>query len=142
MAKTPEGMECSRCSGWVEQVGDKCVSVICSDCVQQDIPAPSLAPPIQRLSYEEKKERKEARAARKKAKLEAMKTKTRGKGKGWHLKKVFAFEGQYFSFGKEITPEAAAKLMKELKKDEGKMKPTKRGTLKPKSLKRKRRKRV
>jgi len=123
MAHVPNGMECSKCSEWVEQVGDKCTSVICSDCVAQEIPAPEIAAPIQRLSHDEKKARKEARLLKKKAKLEAMKTKTRGKGKGWHLKKLFMFEGLYFSFGKEISALEATKLMAELKKEpEGKPK--------------------
>lgn len=130
-------MNCFACRRLVTDVAKDTKAVLCSDCVSKLVGPPDLAPPVQRLSYEERKAKKEAKAEKKKAKLESMKTKTRGKGKGWHLKKVFHFEGSYFSFGKEITAAAAAKLMKEVKKEEPKMKATKKGTLKPRKIKRK-----
>jgi hypothetical protein len=131
-------MLCFFCKRDVPSHDPKAKAVLCSSCVARLAGAPDLAPPVQRLSKAERDERKEAKLAKKKAKLEAMKTKTRGKGKGWHLKKVFAFEGSYFSFGKEITAAEAAKLMKQVKKEEPKMTATKTGTLKPKKVKRKR----
>ena len=134
-------MLCFFCRRDVPSHDPKAKAVLCSHCVSRLAGAPELPSPVQRLSYEERKAKKEAKAEKKKAKLEAMKTKTRGKGKGWHLKRVFHYEGQYFSFGKEITPEAAAKLMKAEKKAEKTMKPTKAGTSKPK-VKKVRRKRV
>ena len=130
-------MLCFFCSRDVPSYGEKVKAVLCSHCVARLAGAPDIAPPIQRLSKAERDERKEAKIAKKKAKLEAMKTTARGKGKGWHLKKVFAFEGAYFSFGKEITAAEAAKLMKQVKKEEVKMTPTKKGTLTPKKVKRK-----
>ena len=109
-------MSCSRCFNDVERHGEKLKSILCSDCVAREAAPPEIHAPIQRLSAEEKKARKEARLEKRKAKLEAMKTKTRGKGKGWHLKRLFMFEGLYFSFGKEITAVEAAKIMKDVKK--------------------------
>ena len=131
-------MLCFFCRRDVPSYDPKAKAVLCSTCVSQLAGPPDIAPPIQRLPYEERKAKKEAKAAKKAAKLEAMKTKTRGKGKGWHLKKVFHYEGQYFSFGKEITPAAAAKIMKQVKKETPSMKATKKGTLalKPKKVKR------
>jgi hypothetical protein len=109
-------MSCSRCFNDVEKHGEKLKSILCSDCVAREAAPPEIHAPIQRLSPDEKKAKKEARLAKRKAKLEAMKTKTRGKGKGWHLKRLFMFEGLYFSFGKEITAVEAAKIMKDAKK--------------------------
>jgi hypothetical protein len=130
-------MLCFFCKRDVPSHDPKAKAVLCGHCVARLAGAPELPAPIQRLSYDERKAKKEAKIAKKKAKLESMKTKTRGKGKGWHLKKVFAFEGSYFSFGKEITAAEAAKLMKQVKKEEPKITPTKAGTLKPKKIKRK-----
>lgn len=123
-------MECFFCRRVVESHGEKVKAVLCSNCVARLSPAPEPVAPIQRLSYEERKAKKEAKKAKKLEKLEKMKTAKRGKGRGWHLKKVFVFEGNYFSFGEPIDAATAAKLMKEEKQDEGKLEPTKAGTRK------------
>lgn len=109
-------MSCDKCGLDVERHGEKLKGIICSDCVAREVGPPEIPAPVQRLSVDEKKARKEARLEKRKAKLEAMKTKSRGKGKGWHLKRLFMFEGLYFSFGKEITAVEAAKIMKDVKK--------------------------
>jgi hypothetical protein len=40
-------------------------------------------------------------------------TKTDGKGRGWHLKKVFTYAGKFYSFGKEVSEKEFKKLSKE-----------------------------
>jgi len=35
-----------------------------------------------------------------------------GKGRGWHLKKTFTFDGKFYSFGKEISEKEYKKLLK------------------------------
>lgn len=92
-------------------------SVLCGTCVAKLSDPPELKEPPAKLSIEEKEAKKVEKEKKKTEKLEKMKTAKRGFGRGWHLKKLFEFEGQYFSMGKEITAAEASKLRKKLKKD-------------------------
>jgi hypothetical protein len=92
-------------------------AVLCGKCVARLSDPPDLKPPPAKLSVEEKEVKKAEKEEKKAAKLEKMKTAKRGFGRGWHLKKLFEFEGKYFSMGKEITDAEAAKLRKKLKKE-------------------------
>lgn len=92
-------------------------AVLCSRCVQKLVGAPDIAPPQPKLSAEEKQARKTARAERKVAKLEKLKTAKRGRGRGWHLKRLFEFDGEYFSMGKPITAAEAMQLKKAMAKE-------------------------
>lgn len=109
-------MNCFYCRNDAGKVGTDTKAVLCGDCVQRLTGAPDLAPVAPKLTSEEKAARKTARAERKVAKLEKLKTAKRGRGRGWHLKRLFEFEGQYFTMGQEITAAQAAKIRKELAK--------------------------
>ena len=101
-------------------VDAKVHAVLCPNCVQRTADAPAMPKPTVVVSVEEKAARKAERAQKKKDKLEAKKTATRGKGRGWHLKQLFEFEGQFYSFGKEIGDAEVAKIRKTLKHPEPK----------------------
>jgi hypothetical protein len=68
------------------------------------------------VTVEEKLQRKADRVSAKKAKLEKKKTAKKGKGRGWHLKQLFEFDGQFYSFGKAVGDAEVAKIRKALKK--------------------------
>lgn len=83
-------------------------SVLCGRCVSRlaDAPAPvqpAVAPAVKAARKAERAERKQARVAAKAAA-------PAGRGRGWHLKKLFMWEGQAYSFGKPITPKEASRL--------------------------------
>jgi hypothetical protein len=65
------------------------------------------------LPRSERIARKAARHLRRKEKLAA--SKSAGKGRGWHLKKLFLWEDSYFSFGKPIDAAEAVKIKKAIK---------------------------
>jgi len=112
-------MLCFFCRNDAGKVGADIKAVLCGDCVQRATGAPDLTPPQPKLSAEEKAARKLARAERKATKLEKLKSAKRGRGRGWHLKKLFEFEGEYFSMGKSISAAEASKIRKSLAKSEG-----------------------
>lgn len=124
-------MNCFYCRNDAGRIGTDVKAVLCGTCVQRLTDAPAPAPTVTKLSVEEKAARKTARAERKVAKLEKLKTAKRGRGRGWHLKKLFEADGTYFSMGKEITAVEAAKIRKALAKlpvaDPFKVAPKKRG---------------
>jgi hypothetical protein len=99
-------LECMFC-----RVSTRCdqntVSVLCGTCVANLTDAP--APPRQPVTDEARAERKAARAERKQQKAVAPKANC-GRGRGWHLKKLFMWEGQAYSFGKPITAREATRL--------------------------------
>ncbi len=97
-------------------VDNKVHAVLCPRCVQHVADPPVQPKPYVAPSVEDKATKKAEREAKKKAKLEAKKTAKRGKGRGWHLKQLFEFEGQFYSFGKEIGDAEVAKIRKTLKK--------------------------
>lgn len=109
-------MNCFWCRSHVPQASKGTAAVLCSGCVQRLVGAPDIKPPAEKLTTEQRAERKAERAAKKVAKLEKLKTATRGRGRGWHLKKLFEFDGKYYSMGEEITAAEAMKIRKELAK--------------------------
>lgn len=110
-------MHCFWCRNFVPQASKGTAAVLCSHCVQRLAGAPDLKPPAEKLTAEQKAERKAEKAKKKADKLEAMKTAVRGRGRGWHLKRLFEFDGKYYSMGKEISSVEAMKIRKELAKE-------------------------
>lgn len=111
-------MNCFFCRDDVPEASKDVKAVLCSKCTARACGAPEIKPDVPKLSYEEKMARKAEKVERKKAKLEKAKTATRGKGRGWHLKRLFMFDGKAYSFGKEIDLAAANKLKKQIAKEE------------------------
>lgn len=111
-------MRCFFCKREVDDVGADCKAVLCARCVARCVGPPELKASVPKLSYEEKKARKLEREEKKKAKLESMKTAKRGKGRGWHLKKLFIYEDKFFSYGEEVSALQAKKLKKEIAAEE------------------------
>ena len=116
MAKTTKDIDCFFCGKTVTS-DSRVGAVLCGECVAKLSDAPVQPKPTVVVSADEKKARKEARVEKKKAKLEAKKTAKKGKGRGWHLKQLFEFEGTFYSFGKLIGDAEVAKIRKALKKD-------------------------
>lgn len=111
-------MNCFFCRNPVKGSNAKEVkSVLCGTCTAKLSDPPEIKEQPAKLSIEEKEAKKAEKQKKKAERLEKMKTAKRGFGRGWHLKKLFEFEGQYFSMGKEITEAEAAKLRKKLKKE-------------------------
>jgi hypothetical protein len=78
-------------------------ALLCGRCVirlSDPVSRPSVAPEVVAA-------RKQARAERK---AERKATVPSGRGRGWHLKRLFIWEGQAYSFGKPISAQAAAQL--------------------------------
>ena len=111
-------MHCFFCHDDVPGVGKEIKAVLCGRCTARLSDPPHLAPPPVKLTVEEKEAKKAAKVEKKKAKLEKLKTAKRGFGRGWHLKKLFEFENEYFSFGKKITTAEAVKIRRQLKKEQ------------------------
>lgn len=107
-------MRCFFCKREVEDTADDLAAVLCARCVARCVGPPEFKTQAPKVSYDEKKARKLEREEKKKAKLETMKTAKRGKGRGWHLKKLFQYEDKFFSYGEEVTALVAAKLKKEV----------------------------
>lgn len=82
-------------------------SILCGRCVARLADAP--APVKQPVTTEVRAERKAARAERKQQKAVAPKA-SAGRGRGWHLKRLFMWEGQAYSFGKPISAKEATRL--------------------------------
>jgi hypothetical protein len=124
-------MDCFFCKADAGRVSKDAKAVLCATCVQKLVNPPDLKPVPEKLSPEAKAEKKAAKVAKRTEKLEKLKTATRGRGRGWHLKKLFEFEGEYFTMGKNITAAEAAKIRKQLAKqpesDPFKVAPKKRG---------------
>jgi hypothetical protein len=116
MAKSTKDLDCFWCGKTVMATDARMHAVLCGDCVAKLSDAPIQPKPTVVVSVEEKKARKEARVEKKKAKLEAKKTAKKGRGRGWHLKQLFEFEGEFYSFGKKIGDAEVAKIRKALKK--------------------------
>ena len=83
-------------------------SVLCGACVSRlaDPPARVAAP----VSPEVKAARKQERVERKAERVAAKAAAPKGRGRGWHLKRLFMWEGQAYSFGKPISAKEATKL--------------------------------
>lgn len=111
-------MDCFFCHEPAGKVSKDVRAVLCGNCTARLANPPENKPAAVKYTAEEKATRKAERAARKVEKLEKMKSAIKGRGRGWHLKKLFAFEGKFYSFGKEISDVEAAKLRKELIKAE------------------------
>jgi hypothetical protein len=124
-------MDCFFCKADAGRVSKDAKAVLCATCVQKLVNPPDIKPVPEKLSPEAKAERKAAKVAKRTEKLEKLKTATRGRGRGWHLKKLFEFDGQYFSMGKEVSAAEALKLKNALAKTEAvdpfKVAPKKRG---------------
>lgn len=114
MAKTTHDLDCFFC-GKTVTTDSRVASILCGDCVAKLSDAPIQPKPTVLVSADEKKARKEARVNKKKAKLEAKKTAKKGRGRGWHLKELFEFDGEFYSFGKLIDVAAVAKIRRKLK---------------------------
>lgn len=88
--------------------------LLCGNCTAKcaDAPAP-LKPYVDpTVAYRTKLARAEAKAAKKLEKLAVTAAKPAGRGRGWHLKRIFEFDGKFYSFGTEITKAEADKLLK------------------------------
>ena len=114
MANSMKDLDCIFCKQPV-QVDSRTGAALCGDCVAKLSDAPIMPKPTVVVSIEDKKARKAARLAKKAAKLEAKKTAKKGRGRGWHLKQLFEFDGEFYSFGKKIDDAAVAKIRKALK---------------------------
>lgn len=109
-------MNCFYCRNDAGKTGNETIAILCGDCVQRLTGAPDLKPIAPKLSIEERAAKKALKLQKKTEKLEHMKTQTRGRGRGWHLKKLFEFQGMYYSMGIEITAIEAMKLKNQLAK--------------------------
>lgn len=98
------------------QVDLKTASGLCATCVSKLSDPPPMPKPTVIVTVEEKKARKEMKLEKKKATLEAKKNAKRGKGRGWHLKQLFEFDGEFYSFGKPVGDAEVAKIRRALKK--------------------------
>ncbi|MDE1940740.1 MAG: hypothetical protein KGI66_01350 [Patescibacteria group bacterium] len=101
-------------------------AILCGDCVSRLSDPPELPKALQPKPVDENgnpiiKKRGRPRKTDsaqpdakpvKKERRSAAKTVSSGKGRGWHLKKVFEHEGQFYSFGKPITADEAKELSK------------------------------
>lgn len=114
-SKTQKDVDCFFC-GKTVATDSRVGALLCGDCTARLSDAPIQPKTIVKLDPDEKKARKEARIEKKKAKLEAKKTAKKGKGRGWHLKQLFEFDGEFYSFGKKIGDAEVAKIRKALKK--------------------------
>ena len=125
--------KCFFCGADCPQAGRDVVAILCGGCVSKLVPQPEYRPVALKPTYEERMAKKEERKAKKVARLEALKNAKRGRARGWHFKKLFAYEDKFYSFGKEIDAALAAKLKKEIAKEESEVViPKKRGR-KPKT---------
>ena len=88
-------------------------SALCGKCTSRLADPPQLAAPVKKLTVEEIEAKQAAKAARKTATVK----KSTGKGKGWHLKKLFEWEGQFYSFGKPVDTAEAVAIKKLIKQD-------------------------
>lgn len=102
-------VRCSVCTTEME-ISNHSKSGICEDCVRDSVAPPEQPKPVVRLSVDERKERKAARAIRKAEREAAKATRPRGRGQGWHKKKLVEIDGQWYSRGREITPEEAERI--------------------------------
>lgn len=86
-------------------------AVLCSNCTNTIHTGRGEPPkePAKALTSEEKIARKVAREERKKAKANA-KPKGPSKGRGWHLKGYFEWEGEVYTFGQKASKADAARL--------------------------------
>lgn len=115
MSKNEKEVRCIFCRRSVV-IDARNASALCAVCVAKLADAPPPPKTIVVLAPEEKEAKKEEKRAKKVAKLEAKKTATRGKGRGWHLKQLFEWEGEFFSFGKPVNGTDVAKIRKTMKK--------------------------
>lgn len=109
-------MDCFFCRCDAGRTNKDTKAVLCGSCVQKLVNPPDLKPVPEKLSPEAKAEKRQAKVAKRTEKLEKLKSATRGRGRGWHLKKLFEFDGEYFSMGKAITAAEAVKIRKSLAK--------------------------
>lgn len=89
-------------------------AILCGGCVAKltDAPAPVKPSVSPQERYAQKEQRKLERAQRKQEATARKSNAVKGRGRGWHLRKVFEWEGQFYSFGELITPARARELMK------------------------------
>lgn len=90
-------------------------SVICWKCVAKSVAPPEQAKIVKKLSVEEKELKKADRAQKK---LEKMNSAKKGKLRGWHKKKLFEHDGQFYSFGNPIPDEEVLRIKKEILNEE------------------------
>lgn len=109
-------LKCFFCREECPKASKDAKAILCDRCTLRLSAPPDIKVTAPKPTVEEKAAKKEEKAKKKAEKLEKMKTAKRGFGRGWHLKKLFEFEGQYFSMGKEISAADAAKIRKQLKK--------------------------
>jgi len=127
-------LDCQNCGLEGAEVDGDVTAFTCGRCAQIGVAAPILPKIITSEEKVARKERKEARMARKAAiaRGEVVEKTTKnvlGFGRGWHRKMLFEVEVEgktrYFTMGKELSKKEFDKLSKTLqsKKDQG-MKPT------------------
>lgn len=115
MATNVKELRCLWCRAGVS-VDVKTGATLCAKCVSR-LSDPPIQPKVfVPVSAEEKKVRKAGRVEKKQARLEALKQKKRGKGRGFHLRELAEFEGMFYSFGKSISDADVARIKKKLKK--------------------------
>jgi hypothetical protein len=80
-------------------------AVLCGACTAKcaDAPIPMKPYVDPTVAYKTKLDRATARAEKKIAKSIITENKPAGRGRGWHLKKLFVFDGKYYTFGVETT---------------------------------------
>jgi hypothetical protein len=90
-------------------------SILCGRCVARLADAPAQPKPTVNPTeaYAQKQQRKLEREQHRKQAQVRKAAVVKGRGRGWHLKRVFEWEGQFYSFGELITPTRAQELMKQ-----------------------------
>ena len=89
-------------------------AILCGGCTARLAdPAPTPKPSVNPSeAYAQKQQRKAERVAAKKQAAARKAAAVKGRGRGWHLKRVFEWEGQFYSFGELITEARARELMR------------------------------
>jgi ribosomal protein L37AE/L43A len=89
-------------------------AILCGNCTARLAdpavrPSPTVNPTE---AYAARQERKQQRVEARKQAQARKSNAVKGRGRGWHLKRVFEWEGQFYSFGELITPARAQELIK------------------------------
>lgn len=112
-------MECNECGNEEDYIPSKTATgLICSRCVSKMVAPPDPPKSVTKANSASPEEKAAKAAEKEKKKAEKLeKMKTRGRGKGWHLKRLFEYDGKFYSFGKEIDANSALKIKKEIKEN-------------------------
>lgn len=103
-------MLCFFCRSEVPRTSSDVSAVLCGGCVQRITGAPAEAVTAKKKVLVDGKVVKRKRGRPRKNPVKAKKASV-GRGRGWHLKKLFQYENQYYSFGKPISEKEASQMM-------------------------------